>query len=396
MQLDKSTLKKLALLLGGGIALFWLLENFSIVAKLTTLLWGIVFPFILGGIIAFLLNLPMRAIETKIFRQHLPRGRRILSFLITIILLLFLVSGLIFLLVPQLAKTLDLLIKAMPGYISRIQENLVPFEKYLPELKHFLEGLDWNKLSNTAFNWLQSGFGTVFDSAIGVATSVVSGATGFIIAVIFSVYILLDKEHIFAQVSTVTQAFISEKKYQKIMDILHLVNRTFSRFVSGQCLEAVAISSVYIIILSVGGFDYALLIGVIIGISSFIPLVGAFVGCILGALLMWVSMGVWRMLAFVILFLVVQQLDGNFMYPRIVGTSIGLPPMWVLVAISLGGGLMGVFGMLFFIPLTSVFYILLSRSAHNKLMAKGLASPVETYYKNRPKKPTKKSKTGKK
>ncbi len=392
MQLDKTTMKKLALLVGGGIALFWLLENVNLVSRVLALTWGIVFPFILGGIIAFLLNLPMKAIEHKVFRQHLPRGRRVLSFIITIILLLLLFSLLVFLLAPQLVRTVDLLIKAMPGYIERIQESLAPLEHYIPDLQKFLQGLDWDKLGSTIFGWLQSGFGSVFSSAVGVANSVVSGATSFIIALIFSVYILLDKEHITAQISSVMQAYIPQTRFQKIMGFLQLANRTFSRFVTGQCLEAVAIGSAYIIILSVGGFDYALLIGVIIAFSSFIPLVGAFVGCILGALLIWVSMGFWRALAFVILFLVVQQLDGNFMYPRIVGTSIGLPPMWVLVAISLGGGLMGVFGMLFFIPLTSVVYILLSRSTHSRLMKKGLESPVATYHENRPKKPPKKEK----
>ncbi len=392
MQLDKPTMKKLALLVGGGIALFWLLENVDLVSRILTLAWGVVFPFILGGIFAFLLNIPMHAIETKIFRQHLPRGRRVLSFLITIVLLLLLIAMLIFLLAPQLVKTVDLLIKAMPGYILRIQESLAPFQKYVPDLQKFLTSLDWNKLGSTIFGWLQSGFGNVFSSALGVANSVVSGATSFIIALIFSVYILLDKEHIGAQLSGLMQAYIPTKRFQKIMEFLHLANRTFSRFVTGQCLEAVAIGSAYIVILSVGGFDYSLLIGVLIGFSSFIPLIGAFIGCILGALLIWVSMGFWRAFAFVVLFLVVQQLDGNFMYPRIVGTSIGLPPMWVLVAISLGGSLLGVFGMLFFIPLTSVVYILLSRSTEKRLQAKGISSPVGAYHDSRPKKPEKKEK----
>ena len=392
MQLDNVTLKRIALLLAGGIGLFWLLQNTKLVGSFLGFLWGIIFPFILGGIIAFLFNLPVRAIETKVFRGRHFRGSRILSFLITVVLLLGLLSLLVFLLVPQLAKTITMLASDMPGYISRIQANLAPFEKYIPELQQFLQKLDWSKVGSTLFSWLQTGFGGIFSSAIGVATSVISGATSFFIALIFSAYIIFDKEHVSAQLSSVLQAYIPQKRFQQMMDILRLTNRTFSRFVTGQCAEALAIGTVYVIALSIGQFDYALLIGVIIAFSSFIPLLGAFIGCVLGALLLWVSMGMWRALVFVILFLVIQQLDGNFMYPRIVGTSIGLPPMWVLVAISVGGGLMGVFGMLFFIPLTSVVYVLVSRNTAERLKSKGIASPMEHYYENKPKKPKKEKK----
>ncbi|MDL2253002.1 AI-2E family transporter [Ruminococcaceae bacterium OttesenSCG-928-I18] len=394
MQLDKGTLKKLALLVGGAILLFWLLENFSLVGSVLALLWSLVFPFVLGFIIAFLLNLPMRAIETRLFKNRLPRLRRLLSFLITLVLVLAIISLVVFLVVPQLIDTIGMLVQDMPQYIERIQHNLQPLEQYIPALQEFLEGLhlDWANIGKTVFSWVQSGAGSFFSSAVGVATSFISGATSFVIALIFACYVLFDKEHMGAQVDALLKAYLSEKRYNQFTGFARLSNQIFSRFVTGQCTEAVAIGFVYIVVLAVGGFEYALLIGVLIGFTALIPILGAFIGCIVGALLILVSMGFWRGLAFVILFLVIQQLDGNFMYPRIVGTSIGLPAMWVLVAVAVGGGLMGIFGMLFFIPLTSVFYVLLRKDALNRLQAKGIDSPMEEYYKNKPKKPEKKRK----
>ncbi len=272
----------------------------------------------------------------------------------------------------------------MPLYIARIQVALEPYAQYVPQLEALLAELDWRNIGESIFAWLQSGFGSFFSSAIGVASSVVSGATSFVIGLIFCFYLLFDKEHMGAQLSSVLKAYLPEKIYKKILEIAHLTSVTFSKFISGQCLEALAVGTVFFIVLLGGGCDYALLIGVILGCFSIIPIVGAFIGCILGALLILISSGLWRAIAFIIVFLVIQQLDSNFMYPRIVGSSVGLPAMWVLVAISIGGGLMGVFGMLVFIPLFSVLYTLLRRNTAMRLQEKGLLSPMENYYKENP------------
>ena len=393
MQLDnKKILRNLALLVGGAILLYWVLQNFSLVGTILTMIWSLVFPFILGFIIAFLFNLPMRAIETRLFKNHLPRLRRLLSFFITLILVLAVIALVAFAVIPQLVATVEMLIKDMPTYIERIEENLAPLMQYIPALQQFVQDLDldWSNIGKELLSWVQNGAGSFFSSAVGVATSVISGATSFVIGLIFACYVLFDKEHIGAQVTALLKAYLSEKKYNKLMDITHLSNRIFSRFVTGQCTEAVAIGMVYIIALTIGRFDYALLIGVLVGFTSLIPILGAFIGCVIGILLILIFMGFWRALAFVILFLVIQQLDGNFMYPRIVGTSIGLPPMWVLVAVAVGGGLMGIFGMLFFIPLTSVLYALLRRDTLERLEAKGIPSPIDEYHRSRPKKEKKK------
>ncbi len=384
MPLDKKTFTRFAFLVGGGVVLFWILDNSQIVSNIILLLWGVIFPFILGGMFAFVLNLPLSFIERHLFKTRFPRLKRLFSVIITILLLLVSITLLVFLLVPQLIATGSMLAADMPIYVNRIQESLQPYAQYLPVLEEYLVNLDWRNISQTVFTWLQSGIGSWFSSAISVASSFVSGATSFIIALIFCFYLLFDKEHMAAQLRSLLQAYLPETLFAKIMDISGLTSHTFSRFISGQCLEALAIGAVYVVVLLIGGFDYALLIGVFIGCFSLIPILGAFIGCFLGVLLILISAGPWRALAFVILFLVIQQLDGNFMYPRIVGTSVGLPAMWVLVAISIGGGLMGVFGMLVFIPLFSVLYTLLRKNTASRLQKRGVASPMEDYYRDNP------------
>ncbi len=384
MPLDKKTFLRFSLLVGGGVVLFWILENSHLAANVIALLWSVIFPFILGGMFAFVLNLPLTAIENRLFKNRFPRLKRLFSVILTVLLLLIFITVLTFLLVPQLISTVETLMADMPEYIQRIQMALQPYAHYVPELEAFLSDLDWKNIGESLFNWLRSGFGSFFTSAIGVASSVVSGATSFVIGLIFCFYLLFDKEHMAAQLRAMLKAYLPEKIYTKILEISSLTSHTFSRFISGQCLEALAVGTLFVIVLLVGGFDYALLIGVIIGCFSIIPIVGAFIGCFLGALLILISSGLLRTVAFIIVFLVIQQIDGNFMYPRIVGTSVGLPAMWVLVAISIGGGLMGVFGMLIFIPLFSVLYTLLRKNTAMRLQKRGLDSPMEEYYKKNP------------
>lgn len=377
MQMDKTLLKKLAALVAGAIILNWLLSNFGVVGTFLSTIWGFLFPFVLGFIVAFLLNIPMRFIEHKLFRSKLPRLRRPLSLVLAILLVLAVVAFVAFMVVPQLVSTVSMLWKSMPSYIEQAQKSLKPYENYIPQLQTFIGdlNLDWQSLGKEAVDVLKNGAGSFLGSALTVAGSIVNVTTSFFIGVIFSIYLLLDKERMTAKITGLGMAYLPEKRYKKVAEITALVGRTFSKFVSGQCLEALAIALVFVVVLSIGRFDYALLIGVLIGFLSLIPIFGAFIGCAIGALLILASSGIWRCIAFVIVFVVVQNLDGNLMYPRIVGNSVGLPAVWVLVAVTLGAGLFGVAGMLLFIPLGSVFYSLLRRDALNRLQKKGLEAP---------------------
>lgn len=389
MKFDKKSVITISSIVGGGILFYWALTNFDVVGKLFTTLWGLVFPFVLGLIIAFLLNIPMCAIENLIFKERRPRYRRVVSLVLTILAVLLVLALVIGIVIPQLVNTVSKLAKSMPEYLERMQKALKPYADKWPDLQQYFDKMDinWKELFNKLFSFIGSGAGNVLSSTINVATSIISGITSLSIGIIFGVYLLLDKEHLSAQLSGLLQAYMPKKAYAKLTELATLTHHTFSRFVAGQCAEAVLLGVMFMIVLTIGRFDYSLLISVLIGFMALIPILGAFIGCIIGAFLILVSSGFWRMLAFIIIFLLVQSFDGNVTYPRIVGSSIGLPPVWVLAAVTVGGSLMGIFGMLFFIPFTSVVYTLVRQNSLQRLEEKDIPSPVDAWREENPPKP---------
>lgn len=394
MELNKKTIRNIILIVAFGVGLSWLLNNYLLVGKIFKTLWGIIFPFILGLIIAFILNIPMRAIEKHIFRGKGGKLKRPISFVLSILIFVLVIGLVLVLLIPQLVKTINMLITNFPGYIAQAEKSLQPVIAYLPELGKIIDSLnlDWKQLGEKILPVLTSGAGSFLGTAVNTAFSVVSGFTSFLIGIMFAAYLLLDKEHLSAQLQGLLQAYIPQDKYNKLLDIAKLINTTYSRFITGQFTEAIALTTVFFIALAIFRFEYSLLISVIIGLCSFIPIIGAFIGCIFGAFLILMSSGFAKAIVFVILFLVIQQLDGNFMYPKIMGNSIGLPPIWVLLAISVGGGIMGILGMLLAIPFFSVVYTLLHRHSKSMLAKKGISSPVEELHKNMPPKKERKKK----
>lgn len=378
VKIGKRSLIWLAAIVAGGVLLNWLLNNFSFIGGALGFLWGVLFPFVLGFIFAFVLNLPMHFLEKLLFRGRQGRLPRVVSFVLALVLLLGLLVLVVWLVVPQLVSTVQQLGQDMPRYLDNAQKTLQPYLEYLPQAEEWLQDLDidWREWAGQLGQLLQSGAGNLFSSAIGVATSIVNGFVSFFVAIIFACYLLLDKEHLTAQLQGLLKAYLPEKRYTRLCQVGTLTAHTFSGFVSGQCLEALIVTLLFTLVLSVGGFSYSLLISVIIGVTSLVPMVGGFIGCLAGAFLLLVSSGFWRALAFVIVFLVVQQIEGNLIYPHVVGSRLGLPPVWTLVAVMVGGGLAGIFGMMLFIPLFSIGYTLLHQNAKARLAKKGIPSPV--------------------
>lgn len=388
MRIDGKFWKRLVLVVAGGILFSWLLGNFDVIGTFFSTVWGLCFPFILGFIIAFILNVPMRAIEKNIFRGRGGRLRRPVSFILSVVFVLALILAVVFLVIPQLVDTLWTLAASMPGYVRNVRETLEPYYEYLPVLEEWLAELniDWRDWIVQLTQLLQSGAGDFLGGALNVASSIVNGFTSLFVGIVFACYLLLDKEHLTAQFKALLQAYLPEKRYKSVNGIGSLVFNTYSRFVAGQCTEAIIVTCLYMIVLSIGQFEYWLLISVLIGFCSLVPMIGAFVGCVIAVILLLVSMGLWRALAMIIIFMIVQNIEGNIIYPRVVGNSVGLPPVWILVAVMVGGGFGGIFGMLFFIPLFSVLYTLLHKNARQRLADKGIQSPVDDLPPKKPKK----------
>lgn len=219
--------------------------------------------------------------------------------------------------------------------------------------------------------FFKSGVGNVFDSTISVATSIVGAVTTFAIAFVFACYILLQKEKLHVQVKKILFAYLPEKRANNVLGICSLTYKTFSNFLTGQCVEACILGTMFFITMSIIRLPYALLVGVLIAFTALIPIFGAFIGCAVSAFLI-LMVDPWKALIFVIMFLVLQQLEGNLIYPKVVGNSVGLPSIWVLAAVSIGGSLMGVVGMLIFIPLLSVVYAIFRGDVYRRLEKKGI------------------------
>lgn len=373
MEWNKHTIKSLLLVVCGGVAFYCALQHLNVVAGAVAWLLGILSPFLVGGAIAFVLNVPMRAIERGL-RVSGKRGavlRRPLALVLTLVAVVGVLALASCVIGPGVTDAVRSIISQAPGAFERLQEQLLGLERYLPRLQELVESLsiDWKTLSQKAVALARSWGGSLLTSGGGLMVGVVSGVSTFVIGLVFSFYILLQKEKLARQGRQVLYALLPEGGADRALEVLRLANRTFSSFLSGQCLEAVILGTLFVVAMTVFRMPYALLVGVLIALTALIPIVGAFIGCGVGALLIAIT-DPWKALMFIFLFLVLQQIEGNLIYPHVVGSSVGLPSIWVLAAVTLGGKLMGIAGMLFFIPLCSVLYALFRGFVKGRLAEK--------------------------
>ncbi len=372
MDWNRDQIKQRLLVVCGGVAFFCALQNLT--NLMGALRWGlgVLSPFLVGGAIAFILNVPMRAIESV-----LPQGKRwrTLRRPLALILTLAAMTGVITLAVcvisPGIGDAVRSITGQLPAAIQRMQEQLAELETWLPQLETLAADLefDWKALTEKAVSLVRDWGGGLVSSGGVLMAGVVSGVSTFVIGLIFSFYVLLQKERLARQGRQVLYALLPETWADKTLEVLRLSNRTFSSFLSGQCVEAVILGALFVAAMTVFRMPYALLVGVLIALTALIPVVGAFIGCVVGALLIAVT-NPWQAVGFVVLFLVIQQIEGNLIYPHVVGSSVGLPSIWVLAAVTLGGKLMGIAGMLFFIPLCSVLYAIFRGFVKARLKAR--------------------------
>lgn len=376
MDLSKNNTKKLMGLILFTIAVYVSFENIDVVLHTLSRVIGLLSPFILGGCIAFIMNVPMRVIERNLFRnEKLKRIKRPISILLTLIFILGIIFIVIFIISPELFRTIGALAKSIPDFGKRVQAQLTELVNKYPELQTYIADfqfdwnqIDWEMVAKNILGFAQDFTSNIFNSTIGIVGSIVSGLANFIIGFVFAIYILTQKENLSRQAKKILYAYLPEKKAERTIYIFTLAETTFSNFLSGQCTEAIILGCMFFVAMTIFKLPYALLVGVLIAFTALIPIFGAFIGCIIGAFLILMISPV-QALWFVILFNVLQQIEGNLIYPHVVGGSVGLPSIWVLFAVTVGGNLMGIFGMLIFIPICSVIYAIL-RTAVNKRIQK--------------------------
>lgn len=376
MDLNKKNMKNIMLLIVFAVLFYVGIQRIESVAAGLSFVAGIIFPFILGAAIAFILNVPMSFLEKRLFSKAKGKAQKLKRPVCLVLAILFVVAILqivLLVVIPEVATTFTSISANIETALIKLQRWAMDIFEDNKQIEVWIGSLqfDWDALIQTAIGFLKNGAGNVLNSTVTVAKTLINSVMNSFVAFVFACYILLQKEKLSIQIRKILYAFFSKKVVTKTLEIASLSYKTFANFVTGQCCEAVILGSMFFISMSILKFPYALLVGVLIAFTALIPIFGAFIGCVLGTFLIMVSDPM-QAIAFVILFLVLQQIEGNLIYPHVVGGSVGLPSIWVLVAVTVGGSLMGIVGMLIFIPISSVLYALFRELVYKRLKEKGI------------------------
>ena len=375
MELNNENMKKIRHLIVFTALIILCFWKYTIVFQAVKFVIGVVFPFILGGAIAFVFNVPMHFIENRLIQEKwkekykiVRKTARPVSLVLTIIFVIGIVAAVLFGVLPQLTGTIAKLGYSIQTFIPKVQEWANDWFHNNKEVMAYVNQLEfnWDKVIEVAVDWVSNGAGNIVESGVTAAVNIVSGFATFFIAFVFACYILLQKEKLGVQAKKVLFAFVQKGRAEAAIEVCSLTYRTFSNFLTGQCMEAVILGTMFVIAMSIFKMPYAWLIGILIAFTALIPIFGAFIGCAVGTFLIFMIHPI-QALWFIVLFLVLQQIEGNLIYPYVVGNSVGLPSIWVLAAVSIGGSLMGVVGMLIFIPIVSVLYALFREIVYLKL-----------------------------
>ncbi len=375
MKLNRDNMRKIMFLIVFTILVLAGLFNLDKIWIFLNMIFKIIFPFVLGGAIAFIINMPMKWIERVLFERNSWKNHktakklaRPVSLILALIFILSIIGLVLFVVIPQLGDTLIRLGNDVAVFWPQVQEWAIRLFQDNPEIVDYINNIqmNWNATVSYVINFLKIGAGTILGSTVSVAKSIVSACANFAISTVFAFYILIGKEKLKGQIYKILYAFCKEEKVNVIVSICGLVHRTFANFLTGQCVEAVILGTMFFLTMKIFRFPYALLVGVLIAFTALIPIFGAFIGCAVGTFFILMENPM-QALAFIVLFFVLQQIEGNLIYPHVVGNSVGLPSIWVLVAVTIGGSLMGIIGMLIFIPLISVVYTLFKGYINKRL-----------------------------
>ena len=380
MQLDKENIKKIRWLIAFAILLYLGVQNLHIVISTVRVLLGFLFPFIIGFGIAFILNIPMKFIEHHLFGKALKQEKktaqklaRPVSLVLSICFVICIIVIVMLVVVPELGAT-------FVNIAKKIEENIPVFQKWIdnvfgnnPEVVKWAQSLDIEpgKIIDSVLGVLKNGVNNIVSSTVSITMGLLTTAMNVSIGFVFACYVLLQKEKLLQQIKKAMYAMVPEKPVRYLAHVWNLANRIFSSFITGQCIEAVILGSMFFVSMTILHFPYAMLVGVLISFTALIPLFGGIIGCWVAFFLILMISPV-KAVLFLGLFLILQQIEGNLIYPHVVGGSVGLPSIWVLVAVTLGGSLMGIAGMLIFIPTVSVIYTLFREWVYARLEKKQL------------------------
>lgn len=376
--MDKKYIK-IGLIAAGCILLFWGLQEYELLFSGLAKIFELATPLIIGFCMAFILGVPLQFLEKHFFpkskRKWVCAIRRPLCIILSLVIIILILTLVINLVVPELIGAFTVLANSIPVFLEQAQKWALDRADNIPALESWIASLNipWNEAGKTLFSVLKASATGLLDSTFAILQGTFTGVVDFVVAFIFALYILLGKEKLKSQCTRMMHAYLPEARVQRITEIIRLTRTTFANFITGQCTEAVILGTLCWLGMSIFGFPYAPMVGALIGLTALIPVVGAFVGGFVGGFMIFMVNPV-QTIWFVVFILVLQQLENNLIYPRVVGTSVGLPAMWVLVAVIVGGGLFGVIGMLFGVPTVSILYTLLRENVSSRLAVKAKAA----------------------
>lgn len=361
----KKTLKLIII----AIITYWILNHYQIVLSLLSKLLSVMMPFIIGCMIAFVLNVLMIRIEKLLSKvivgPKLKTFKRVLSILGSIVLVVGVVAIIITLIIPELASAIKVIGLSLPEVVDNLQSWIDHHDTYLPQLEKLINQIDIESMGNELSKFAKTGFSGMLDSTIDALTVVVSGIVNFVLGFVFAIYILMSKESLKKQAKRLINAYLPSKVANNIFEVARLSRTTFSNFIIGQTVEAFILGALCTIGMVILGLPYAPMVGSLVGITAFIPIIGAFIGGAIGAFMIF-TVDYMQAFIFIIFLIVLQQLEGDLIYPRVVGSTIGLPSIWVLFAVTVGGSLWGITGVLLGVPVVSVIYSLIKIQVRNK------------------------------
>lgn len=332
---------------------------------------GVAMPLILGAVLAYVLNILCVKLEKYFFPNTkikiLQKSRRALVILTTLVIVTLVMVGVFRLVLPQFFNALADFFKNIPSFfegLSALLEKVNHNSVISDQLESM--NIDWSSVQSKVMKYLTSGMGGVFGSTFKVLTGITKGFVNFILALTFAIYILATKEKLSCQVKKLAHAYMKNEHIKKVKYVVDIADDMFSHFIAGQVTEAIILGSLCSIGMLIFRFPYALSVGAFVSITALIPILGAWLGGIVGFLLIAVKSPI-EAVFFIIFLLVLQQFESNVIYPRVVGTSIGLPGIWVLASITVGGGLGGIVGMLLGVPVAATIYQLLKNDTNRRL-----------------------------
>lgn len=365
--MNKNEFKKYFILIAFAALCLWLVNNINVIGNLIGIIINVLLPFIVGGVLAFILNIPMVKIEKflfKIFKKKHKNLVRILSIILSLLFFILILAFILLLLIPELITNIELLVDTLPELMDKGEATIISLlEKYPDVQKEIISMFESNKNIGSIIGDILS---YIAAGAIDIISSIISSAITLFTGIIFAIYMLSQKEYLCDGSKKVLKAYFKEKTVKKILNISELANNTFNKFISGQCVDAIILGFILFIVLIIFRFPYALIIAVLTSITALIPIFGALIAMAIGAILIAITSPI-DALIFIILFLIIQQIEGNFIYPKIVGKSVGLSPMWTLLAITVGGNLFGIIGMLLGLPLASIVYSLVKSDVNKRI-----------------------------